>query len=896
MTNRTKSIEAVVILLVGLVPLLWYVPGYIIAKGDYFAYLPNIRILSNDLSLWSRNNFGNPSPNPAYTLYGILWMIPHLANISIGVWQIITELICVIGAAFSSFFLTSTLYPRRNVASVTAAIFYVFNFSVLNFLLNVGMMWAFAFLPLMMALLVRAITRTSRKYRNMVCFVLVFTSVGSIASMNVANDAIIVVVLIAISLYYLAFERELNRTRALRTLIVIAVITFLASCWWIIPILNYYLLSSSTQLVSEVNVLSWSWTHSRASILNLLMLNGGWGWRPEYSPYYGIYADNTIFSLLLLVPILLASTAVLFRDRRRINSYFVLLILVFIFLAKGLHEPFSGMNLLLYDLVPYMSMFREPISKFTLALLPFQAVLVGFSTNAIAGKLAQYFPNRRILSHISVGFVILVLMISAFPLLTNPIETKTKEIPFSSYIRLPGYWIEAADWLDHQEGDFKVLITPFDDYYQIPYSWGYYGSDSFIERLIQKPIVNPTSSYAVNPHAVVLINQLRDAMKFNRTQEFDAIVSLLNVEYILQRNDLDFNYIASIGRDVLNPTEMRLFLSSQANITFVKTIGELDIYRLQGPKSYARLSTSSYENQTRELEITNKTISTTRFDFDSTEQLNEWRESTPADQFGAACNLTLDNKTLKFELLGSTWGWKTITSPQITVQYSASYTIEFGIKARNAQGVHVKFFEYDDERQMINSQYALSVGDGSFDWKEIQICYIPSDERVKSMQFSIWSGHETSEPLPNTIWIRDADIEGFQNVLNVQSIVDALREPEFSGSQILGFERTSPSRMIFRVNASEAFTLVICESYDSNWKASVKGKTYKSSPVLSVESGFAMNETGIVEIVVDYEPQEWFDLGCVTSIVTVAILMTFPIFSYAIKAIERRKKRAQVDG
>jgi len=58
-----------------------------------------------------------------------------------------------------------------------------------------------------------------------------------------------------------------------------------------------------------------------------------------------------------------------------------------------------------------------------------------------------------------------------------------------------------------------------DDYYQVPYSWGYYGSDSFIERAISKPVIGPSHSYSyqVNPDIVALTNQLQDTIKYNKT-------------------------------------------------------------------------------------------------------------------------------------------------------------------------------------------------------------------------------------------------------------------------------------------------------------------------------------------------------------------------------------------
>ena len=129
--------------------------------------------------------------------------------------------------------------------------------------------------------------------------------------------------------------------------------------WWIIPILNYYFLSSQT-FNSTVSVGAWSWTHARASFLNLFWLNGFWGWLPEYVPYIDSYS-NPVLIILVFVPFLVAASALLFKsEKSRFNAYIMGAILVLLFLAKGLHEPFGQLNLLIYQNISLMSMFREP--------------------------------------------------------------------------------------------------------------------------------------------------------------------------------------------------------------------------------------------------------------------------------------------------------------------------------------------------------------------------------------------------------------------------------------------------------------------------------------------------------------------------------------------------------
>ncbi len=146
-------------------------------------------------------------------------------------------------------------------------------------------------------------------------------------------------------------------------------------------------------------------------------------------------------------------------------------VLLFLFLAKGLHDPLGSINRFLYENVPLMGLFREPVSKFTIIMLPFLALLVGFGSEKIAN-----IKVRKINFHLSKVFVslllIVIMLVSVYPILQDSMNTNTGAIPFSSHVKVPDYWYQATDWVNNQHGDWKVLLTPLDDFYQIPYSWG----------------------------------------------------------------------------------------------------------------------------------------------------------------------------------------------------------------------------------------------------------------------------------------------------------------------------------------------------------------------------------------------------------------------------------------
>jgi hypothetical protein len=144
--------------------------------------------------------------------------------------------------------------------------------------------------------------------------------------------------------------------------------------------------------------------------------------------------------------------------------------------------------------------------------------------------------------------------------------------------------------------------------------------------------------------------------------------------------------------------------------------------------------------------------------FSTMDELRQWKNHTRENQFGSLYTLTLDNGVLKAELWNSTWGWKTINSPLIEAEYGNWYRWEFQIKAENAYGVHVKVAEYNQERKLISAEKVKDLGSETFNWQTVTIDYMPENPETRYIQLQIWHGHETTQPLPNRIWIDNVKI------------------------------------------------------------------------------------------------------------------------------------------
>ncbi len=81
------------------------------------------------------------------------------------------------------------------------------------------------------------------------------------------------------------------------------------------------------------------------------------------------------------------------------------------------------------------------------------------------------------------------------------------------------------------------------------------------------------------------------------------------------------------------------------------------------------------------------------------------------------------------------------------------------------------------------------------------------------------------------------------------------------------------------------------ESYDPLWTAridSINGKpaqeTIRPVPLYSVINGFYVNQTGDLDITIEYEPQKWFYAGAAVSVVTLIASIGYLVYDW------RRKK------
>ncbi len=134
--------------------------------------------------------------------------------------------------------------------------------------------------------------------------------------------------------------------------------------WWILPFLQAYTGGGGAESnASFTDPTNWTWAQINNQIPNALTLTANWAWYlPQYLPFTDALDRPAWIWIRYLIPALVFAAPLLaLPARRRIAMVLLGLSGVFVFLAKGLMEPLSQVNLWLYLHIPGFWLFREPM-------------------------------------------------------------------------------------------------------------------------------------------------------------------------------------------------------------------------------------------------------------------------------------------------------------------------------------------------------------------------------------------------------------------------------------------------------------------------------------------------------------------------------------------------------
>ncbi len=320
--------------------------------------------------------------------------------------------------------------------------------------------------------------------------------------------------------------------------------------FWLAPYLAYILTTKSfisgAQFVPALSVL---YVYPQPIAWTILNQNRFGELSDIVSTYGDLSVALGVIASLLLV---LFTTSFTVRPSRK-TTFFWVVVLSAIFLAKGVGAPFGSVYVWFYTHVPGFVMFNRSYFFMSIVSLSYAILLASAYHKAVSqrprllrwknpfrrkpGGVESGAQKARIIPQIlMISFLLFLILSQSWPFLTGNFEGRMKVFAF------PNEYSAAAKWLEQNGVGFSILLAP-------PYDagvWKWFPSWQNNLPLIYPAINNPLYQFAPadtqtlgwgaptpNPLAFFAINELY----LNRTESIGRVLGLLGIKYIVIQAD-----------------------------------------------------------------------------------------------------------------------------------------------------------------------------------------------------------------------------------------------------------------------------------------------------------------------------------------------------------------------
>jgi hypothetical protein len=236
-------------------------------------------------------------------------------------------------------------------------------------------------------------------------------------------------------------------------------------------------------------------------------------------------------------------------------------------------------------------------------------------------------------------------------------------------------------------------------------------------------------------------------------------------------------------------------------------------------------------------------------------------------------SLRIENRTSK------TMGVARVVSDELPVQPGGIYTIDTSVKYQNVNWTNVSVEGYNSRlNKWIQIAQCPVIGSGDSDWQSYHCAFWIPEEITKI------------RPLLGGGWVRNAyfgnAISWFDDV-RISRVDDSLYNvlSERPEAPKITFKKVTAEKYKVSVRGANApFVLVQSESYDPLWVAKFSdGARVDSIPMYATINGYRINRTGNFDLVLEYQPQQFWMYGLALTILTLLLCLAYLIYVWRAK-------------
>jgi hypothetical protein len=614
--NRRAPVgDLVLILVLGLAPLLWFREEKLLNSEDLMVP-PNWDEFTQFWYVWNDQLGTGAQKILDSGRFPTLFIAAALQGLGVGLVgaQMAQFVFWFTIPGFSMYYLMARVYrgDQRRLVRMSAVLFYMFNLWLISNWLGYKepMIAAVAVMPFLIGLWVRAFSGDTGYLRAVLISALISLAAAPIGN-NVSEMILAILPVPLLFLTVLLAAAARRRWPALGRVLMaglsLSIVLPLLHAFWIVPEIAGIKAAQAADSFPEFQRTSRQFLEGQSlytSIANNIRLVSDWTWYQGLVDPYRTYAARFAGSMLLGLLGLTTFAMVLLgaiRGRGKYKGYFVLLTGIGLIAGAGLNSPFGPAYAWAVDNLPFFWIIRSPWFKFSFLTVIGYAVLIGLSAPTLV-RFAEFVLVRvvgiwsnRVAARGAV-FCAFALYFAAGPLYAYPLTfglafPTAGERTFlnPNHAGPPTYVYEAADWINRQPSDFRIMTIPGDS----PWlnEWGYTGFGSFLQTLTTHPVVfkRSTESTKVSQGAPNtserLVERIEADLLDERSETAPALLSRLGVRYLVHERDVRYDFYQGSGYRITDsPENVERILANAPGVIRVATFGQWDIYEIDAPR------------------------------------------------------------------------------------------------------------------------------------------------------------------------------------------------------------------------------------------------------------------------------------------------------------------------
>jgi len=832
--QESKIFDCLLLLMVSLHVLIWFNFNSLFVVGDFMLPLNPLRYVSRVSSSWDPSiDGGLPLLFQPRTMWFAFFALFQSLGFSLVEAEAIYYILLTFLAGFSMYYVMLAIGKPRS-SRIFSALIYMINPYVMIFVAQPVILLMYALVPLNLGLYINGL-KSKDRLRSAFLLALAYSLLFMYLP-NYSFAALIASLLIAYTLYYrLVKGKGLKWTYLIMTLGLIILINI----WWILPLARFLLYSLTSAPLPVVE--PYLWTHEHNQLLEVMRWLGHWAfyegaWGKPYYPYANLYFSNFMVSLSF-VPLILASLALLLKPKDRDVLFFAIMTVIFLFLAKGINQPFGEWYEWAIIAFPLLRVFRVPTHTFMAFVTLGYAFLIGTTLGAFYTKLSaskslshigRQKARKRIITYLLALVLIMPLVGYPWPMLTGDVLINWYSPP-NRGVRIPDYYQEVEAWLNKQDGNFRIFILPHVGTYMAT-SWGYQGANIY-SFLFSKPQIIGSQTFYLTSGAYEVIKDVYDIFYGNSTRSLGGFLGLLNVKYVIVDTSVDTELysLPSVNRNIK-------LLQAQYGIDPVVRFGDVFIFKNRFYKSLVYASTK--------LNVVEGSIGFPAGIGFQDEFEEGWSMSTGT--------LSHDGKVAYATLeVNGSYTFATITKsvlidpkeyPYLLLRFKSNSYSNIVLQVMGqGKGEYLEainppprsFSNHYTSTGWYTLVYRMSNKTIShIDTIMIHVTNIQNDKYVGKLELwlnqlafakSIGSTEDMmnvleSEGVEPVFALRHQNRNEESLLTHMQSQLNATHKPEIS------FQMQEPTKFVVTAKSEGPFILVLSESYDPGWKAHIDGK------------------------------------------------------------------------